>query len=173
MRGARYAYLAYTNGLSKRNDKIAKAVHFAIANVDVSHSSHFATYGNIRVDVCILYNGWRCGKPLGPCQCTPVPVALQPRSSRCPHDALTRGTRHGGGYRPRRAQAPVWISHSGGKLMMHSDRGAISHDNTVLASLPPNHSEVVLAGISPNHSEVVLAGISPNHAEMVLTARAR
>jgi hypothetical protein len=62
--GTADAYLAYTNGLSTHNDKIGTAVYFKTTGVDVTHSSDFATYGNIKVDVCELYNGWRCGKPL-------------------------------------------------------------------------------------------------------------
>jgi hypothetical protein len=64
--GKTYAYLSYTNGLSTHNDKIGSAFYHRTSGVNVTHSSDFATYGNIRVDVCVLYNGWRCGKPLGP-----------------------------------------------------------------------------------------------------------
>ena len=64
--GTAYAYLSYTNGLSSHNDQIGKAPYFKTAGVNVSHGSDFATYGNIRVDVCESYNGWRCGKALGP-----------------------------------------------------------------------------------------------------------
>ena len=64
--GTAYAYLAYTNGLSGHNDKIGTAPYYTTDGVDKNYSSDFATYGNIRVDVCEQYNGWRCGKAVGP-----------------------------------------------------------------------------------------------------------
>jgi len=64
--GTAYAYLSYTNGLSSHNDKVGTAPYYTTDGVNEDLSSDFATYGNIRVDVCEQYNGWRCGPATGP-----------------------------------------------------------------------------------------------------------
>lgn len=61
-----YAYVSYTNGIGSYDPQVQHASSYNTAGVHYTTSSDYATYGNITIDVCTNYNGWRCGKPQGP-----------------------------------------------------------------------------------------------------------
>lgn len=61
-----YLYLSYTLLGSEHNGSIGSASYYNSTGINHDDSNEYATYGNIRVDVCTNYNGWRCGAAEGP-----------------------------------------------------------------------------------------------------------
>ena len=62
--GSAYLYVSYTNFGSSHNPQIGSVGAGKNVGVNWSTESHFASYGNIAIDVCTRSHGWRCGAPV-------------------------------------------------------------------------------------------------------------